>query len=572
MLALTIELLSGRYAATAYNDRTRVEWPPEPARLFSALVATWADGEPRGPEGEVELAALEWLEQQPPPEILASPIEHACARDVAPVFVPVNDVGVVAAPDREKLDAAEAAITAPGEPAVRAKAEKALQKVRKKWEGEVAKAIAAPAKFGKHDAAAAAKVLIERRTRQPRTFPCATPSHPVFGFVWPRLEAPLQVRGALERLMARLVRVGHSSTHVRGAVAAAAEIAGLAAQTSSYVPDDEAGDLVLRWVGAGQTRRLCRAFDQHRETAPRVMPALFVRYRSGATRQRRDEAPRSVFGGDFIVLARVGGPRLPITSAAGLARQVRRALMSFADQPIDEIISGHRPDGAASEAPHLAIVPLPVVIGQYADGALIGVALVLPRELDDAARAAVMRAIGRFEAAHRTEGAEDGPSLPIRLGDAGTLELRRDVWSEERRATLRPATWTGPARRWASATPIALDHNPGDLHDADLERRRAAFREATAGVIEAVRRIGLPAPIEVDVLRSCVLPGTAKPRHYPRFPIDSRRPQRVLVHARLVFGEPVEGPMLLGAGRYQGLGLFLPAEDRETRGNGGDGR
>jgi len=94
MLALTIELLSGRYVATAYNDRTRVEWPPEPARLFSALVATWGDGEPRGPEGEAELAALEWLEQQPPPEILASPSEHAGARDVAPVFVPVNDACV----------------------------------------------------------------------------------------------------------------------------------------------------------------------------------------------------------------------------------------------------------------------------------------------------------------------------------------------------------------------------------------------------------------------------------------------------------------------------------------------
>ena len=81
-------------------------------------------------------------------------------------------------------------------------------------------------------------------------------------------------------------------------------------------------------------------------------------------------------------------------------------------------------------------------------------------------------------------------------------------------------------------------------------------------MIEAVQRIGLPAPIEVDVLRSCVLPGTAKPLHYPRFPIDPRRPQRVLVHARLVFGEPVEGPVLLGAGRYQGLGLFLPGDDR----------
>ncbi|HWU87141.1 MAG TPA: type I-U CRISPR-associated protein Csb2, partial [Kofleriaceae bacterium] len=108
MLALTIELLSGRYVATAYNDRDRVEWPPHPARVFSALVSTWADEDPRGPDGEAELAALEWLEQQSPPEILASPIAQAGARSVVTVFVPVNDVGVIAAPDREKLDAAQA--------------------------------------------------------------------------------------------------------------------------------------------------------------------------------------------------------------------------------------------------------------------------------------------------------------------------------------------------------------------------------------------------------------------------------------------------------------------------------
>lgn len=563
MLALAIELLAGRYAATAYNDRTRVEWPPEPARLFSALVAIWADGDPRGEGGEAELDALEWLEQQQPPEILASPIEHAGARDVATVFVPVNDVGVVAVPDREKLDAAEAALAAAPEPAARAKAEKELQKLRTKWAAETAKAIAAPAKVGKYDGAAAAKLLPDRRTRQPRTFPIATPAHPVFGFVWPELEAPAPRRAALERLLSRLVRVGHSSSQVRGRVATVAEISELTARVARYVPDDEAGDLVIRWVGAGQTRRLGRAFDQHRETAPRVMPARFVRYRSGATRPRRSEATRSVFGGDFVVLVRERGPRLPITSVAGLARQVRRALMSCAEQPVAEVISGHRPGGTASETAHLAVVPLPVVTGPYADGALLGIALVLPRDVDAAARAAVMRAVAGLEAQHRTEDAEDAPEIRIPLGDAGELLLRRDVWGEERRATLRPARWLGPARRWASATPIALDRMPGDLHDPDMERRRAAFGEAAAGVIEAVRRIGLPAPIEVDVLRSCVLPGTAKPQRYPRFPIDRERPQRVLVHARLVFAEPVEGPVLLGAGRYHGLGLFLPIEDRE---------
>ncbi|MFN8876672.1 MAG: type I-U CRISPR-associated protein Csb2, partial [Gemmatimonadota bacterium] len=46
MFALRLDLLTGRYAATSFDDRRRAEWPPHPARLFSALVATWGEHEP----------------------------------------------------------------------------------------------------------------------------------------------------------------------------------------------------------------------------------------------------------------------------------------------------------------------------------------------------------------------------------------------------------------------------------------------------------------------------------------------------------------------------------------------
>lgn len=315
------------------------------------------------------------------------------------------------------------------------------------------------------------------------------------------------------------------------------------------------GDRFARWVGATRARRLC----QDRELAARVIPARAGRPNATAAGPGRQLA-QGVFGDDLIVLARVDGPRLPITSVAGLARQVRRALMAFADQPVEDVISGHRADGAAAEVPHLAVVPLPAVTGPCPDGALIGIALVLPRDLGGEARRAVMRALTHFEDSHRT-GTEAWPTIPVLLGDTGVLVLQRAERTTHGGDALRPATWIGPARRWASATPIALDRSPGDLHHADPDRRRAAFGAAAECVIEAVRRVGLPAPAEVDVLRSCALPGTAEPRRYPRFPAVPRRPQRVLVHARLRFGELVRGPMLVGAGRYQGLGLLLPDDD-----------
>jgi len=88
MLALELEYLMGRVLAATHNDRTAVEWPPHPARLFSALVAAYEECD----LGNSARAALEWLETLPEPRIYAKPSEHeGLVRDTHGVFVPVND-------------------------------------------------------------------------------------------------------------------------------------------------------------------------------------------------------------------------------------------------------------------------------------------------------------------------------------------------------------------------------------------------------------------------------------------------------------------------------------------------
>ena len=87
---IEVNFLTGRFVATFHNDRRQSEWPPHPARLFSALVAAWADADEPDPS---ERGALEWLEAQSPPAIAAS---GAVPRKVVGHFVPVNDVSVVA--------------------------------------------------------------------------------------------------------------------------------------------------------------------------------------------------------------------------------------------------------------------------------------------------------------------------------------------------------------------------------------------------------------------------------------------------------------------------------------------
>lgn len=560
MLALAIELLGGRYVATAYNDRDRVEWPPHPCRLFSALVATWADGDPGSRDGKQELEALQWLERQAAPDIYASDHQLAGFRDVVPIFVPVNDASIVSAPDRDKLDASLAIAIAVRDERARTSAEKDVRKLTQKLSDDTARAVDVPKTIGKGDVTAALRLLPERRVRQPRTFPSATPEEPTVAFVWDQVDVSNEVLLGLERLLRRLIRLGHSSTLVAARTIDAAAVLVLASRTTRFVPNEQYGTLVIRWVSSGQVERLTRAFRLHGEFEPRVLPAHFVRYTAGEAGSSK-ETPRSIFQSDFIVLARVGGPRLPSTSAAGLSRQIRRAIMSFAEQPVVEMLSGHQPDGSTTQQPHLAIVPLPVVGNEFADGAILGVALILPAECAEQERRAVLKAVAEFERHSGRPDETDEPTLTIHLGEVGDLELQRLAWGETKRSSLQGRRWTRASRRWASVTPVALDRNPGELHHPDSVRRQAAFDEATDTVREAVRRVVPQGSLTaIDVVRSCVVPGTAKPRNFPRFPSDTRRTQRVLVHVRLVFSEAVTGPLLIGAGRYQGLGLCLPVD------------
>jgi CRISPR-associated protein Csb2 len=546
MLAIEVTLLTGRYVATAYNSRRDPEWPPHPARLFSALVATHFSDEQPAIRTD-ERAVLEWLEQQGAPAIVAS---DATPRELVTVFVPVNDVALTDV-DREasRFDEARAALTQ-ADQADRRAAAKCSTEVRKAEEAlskAIRTATAVPARpphpnYGR-------RVLPEFRGRQPRTFPSVTPADPHVTYVWTDAAATDAQRGTLSGLLRRVVRLGHSSTLVSLRIVDRPS-------APTWRPDDD-GEASFRVVRQGQLQLLEHAFAQHRETEPRVMPARPQPY----TRHRRRESippPTSTFSDQWLVLRRVEGPVLPMTATAGLARAVRRALMSYADEPIAEGLSGHTAGGHASVQAHLAVVPLAFVGHQYATGAMLGVALILPRDASPDTRRAVYVALHRWEERYRLED-EDTPVFPLTLGEAGVLRLERVEWGSVP-ATLRPSTWSGPSARWLSATPVALDRHPGDLQSRDPHKQARAVEEAVTTISQSCQRIGLTRPARVEVLPAAPLAGAAKARHYPPFPAESNRTRRVLTHVLIEFDEPVAGPILLGAGRHVGLGLMRPVE------------
>lgn len=532
MLALRIEYLTGRCVATAYNNRERPEWPPHPARVFSALVASWADGDT---SNHNERAALEWLENAGAPFLTAA---ASSSRTAATHYVPVNDA-VLPVCNTDRLFAdfakAEAAVDSGRSDAEREKAGKSRDKALK----QILNA-----------ATTASKTLPEHRVRQPRFFPSLTPDDPVVHLVWKATPLP-EHREALAQLAGRVVRIGHSSSLVSCSVVDNAP-------EPSWYPDAN-GEEVLRVPGPGQLTVLEAEWERHQGTEPRVLPCLFVRYRNGSRTELADVvAP--VMDDRWEVFRRVGGPRLPITRTVDLASAVRGALLKHADDPPPEVLSGHRPDGSPSERPHISIVPLPFVGSAHADGALLGLAVVLPRELAEGERLAALRAIGKWEETERVED-EEAPSLSVQMGSAGVVEIERVVWGIPPLANLRSSTWCRPSRLWISATPVALDRNPGDLYSPNPDKAKKAFRTAAETIARACENIGLPLPQSVTVLPSATLPGTTKARQFPPFPKGKEGPRRVKVHAGITFREVVRGPVLLGAGRYLGLGLFRPFGD-----------
>lgn len=545
MLAIEVVFLTGRYVATAYNTRAEGEWPLHPARLFSALVAThFAADRVLTPGLDEERAVLEWLEQQEPPHIRAS---EASARDVVTVFVPGNDVALTDVDDEARAVTeaqAELAVAEEGGGERQLKgAHKALKAAQGAYVKALAKAIEAPA--GSVDPKIGARVLPEGRGRQPRKFPSVTPHEPVVAYIWPEAE-PGGHREALDRLLARVVRLGHSSS--------------LVSMRSVETPGDPtwipsvSGGMPLRVCEAGQLAALERAFEIHREIEPRVMPARHQRY-ARPTPAGAAAPVSTVFGDDWLVLRRIGGPHVPMTASAGIARRIRRVLMSFGD-PIPEVLSGHTADRRPSEQPHMAVVPLPFIGHANASGLILGVALVLPRAVGHQDRKGVFTAVSAWEATVRVED-EETPPLPLHLGDAGEWILERVEWGTVA-STLTPQVWCEPSDAWASVTPVALDQNPGDLRSRDPRKLLEATAAAEATIARACERIGLPQPLTVEILPAPAWALAAKARHYPRFPEAQDRTQRVLTHARLTFDRPVAGPVILGAGRYVGLGLFRP--------------
>lgn len=562
MLAIEVSFLTGRYVATAHHDRTAHEWPPHGARLYSAMVATWADCEALD---ESERAALEWLEAQPPPRISAP---EAVPRRTVSHFVPVNDTRVISqsAYERRVTDVADLleqfddAVDEAGARVTR-KVENLQNKIDKRLDVESLVATA-----GNTPVESALAMLPDDRGKKERSFPSVTlvtpsavddtndstqsvmhqPPIEAVTYMWD--ETPNEtIVNALDSLLGRVTRLGHSSSLVSCRLTTEVPPA-------THTPGE--GASILRWVRPGQLEALEQEHNRHQLIRPRSLPYHGIRYRETDqsdvavhTRIRPDTA------GDWIVFElEARDRRMPVTRAVELAKVLRSAVLSHVPNPLPEGVSGHLPDGQPTSAPHISFLVLPNVGNEHSDGRIMGLAVSLPRGLDDSARTSVLRGIGRWERKRNDE------SLQLTMGSNGAIEMRRKQPLFTLKS-LNQRAWARSSRWWVSATPVALPTHPGNLGGGSSAARAKAWRRAEAAVVKSCKHVGLSEPSEVRLSLTPFLRGARPAADYPAFKQGNSGVMRRLVHVAVEFTEEIGGPLLLGSGRFLGLGLMRPVDE-----------
>lgn len=486
-LALEIEFLSGVCYAAVGPDSDVPDWPPQPDRVFSALVATWAaHGQP-----DDERRALEWLEALPAPLCRHG---DPYGRSAPVAFVPPNDPSV----NRAKL---------------------------------------------------AGRVLPALRNRQARRFPAARLSDPLIHHYWTE-EPDASTLASLERLARDTAYVGHSASLTRCRFSRSSPAEGQKLRQAQ------------RRIYPGRLQELCAAYARFEASADkkdRPSPGAIV-----PLSPRAAEPRRPVFSDRWLVLEHLDGQMPDLRAAPLVARGIRIALMSGYGQlglPVPPMLSGHEPDGSPARLTHLAVVPLSFTGFEHADGRVLGFALVPPTEgalLDDEGFLRVLRHLSRQRDA-ATGRRLLGVKSPEGTGRSGAYALMLSPSFEPPpgRRSLDPALYTAQARHFASVTPIVLDRHPKGRGAARLD-------EMAELVAAACEHTGLPRPEHVRVDKHAAPQGV--PSAYPsgdapewmRWRLPESLAGRLLTHAFIQFREPVSGPVLLGAGRFVGLGLCRP--------------
>lgn len=491
------------------------EWPPSPARLLQALVAGAAQGETLVEE---DWRAFAWLEALEPPVIAAPPMR---AGQRFRNYVPNNDLDAVG-----------------GDP------------------GRVGE-IRTPKLF------------------RPLLFNADTP----LLYAW-MFEETLESRANVERICAiaeRLYQLGRGvdMAWARGEVLGQTEVeARLAAPGGAVYRASDAADGTMLAVPLRGS--IISLVERHRKMRTRIQtlhehkPSKKEPARKVSTGQMFVQPPKPRFrqvayaSPAVRLVLDLAGEQVPwrFERIVELTECVRdAAARRLADKRPDaaerirRTIIGHRDADAADKAGRIRIVPLPSIGHRHADRGIRRILVEIP------------------------------PNCPVRLDDLewvfSGLEVIEAAIDPETgevldQLLLTPAPDRGmlkhygigdvpPARVWRTVTPAALPQQ-ASRRRIDPARQREDAKGSSERVGEEGRAVSaVPQALRHADVSQCSIavrvqrePFDANGRRAEAFAPGTRFAKERLWHTEIEFASAIHGPLILGDGRYLGLGLMRP--------------
>lgn len=499
-LTIGVRSLTGTFHGS--DARTAREWPPSPFRLFQALRAGLGAASTDSPA----LQALFWLETLGAPAIEAPAAQTMSSYTL---YVMNNDI------DSVKGDMSR------------------VGKLR------------------------AAKVL------KPQQFPIDA----VVRYRWENIDGPVPV--ALKELVHRLHTFG----------------LGIDAAYADCQVDDEADRLPgnrpgLNWIPSSdrsQAKKLPIA-------VPGSLARLEVRHEAWLRRLQQkgkqvhfSQPPMALYASQsyatrpsrLIVSFRVPTNQdrfvvMPATAADALVTAIGIVILKrFPDETdwLEKLVMG-RGAGPRELAQRLRIVPLPSRGHVNADGQFRRALVEVPQgsrlqmagigwALDGELLPAAVDELIAMNAA----GMSSAPDWDLSAQTEQRRSLVLSVETESVDDLLKRLGYARETRCWRSITPVVLPIRRGTRRapamdgQARVELEKVARRQ----LIDAVRHADLPKPVGVTLQREPFGPAGRPASEYA---LGTRFDAARMFHAELRFDESIDGPFLVGDGRFRGLGLF----------------
>ncbi len=224
------------------------------------------------------------------------------------------------------------------------------------------------------------------------------------------------------------------------------------------------------------------------------------------------------------------------------AGRLKNALLGEA-RKIDRVLIG-REATEADKTARVRIVPLPSIGHSHADRAIRRVLIEIPPNCPLRADDVAWAFSGLEESDPET--GEMRWNL-VRTGERGMLDHYGAGDSEQ-----------NDFRVWRTVTPAALPVMRTGRGTAGA-RRVAGEAKAARAVMQALRHVGVAEPVEsIHVQRE---PFDHNGARAEAFSMPERFMARGLHHVEITFAQAVRGPLVIGNGRYLGLGLMAPNKD-----------